>query len=56
LNLSGYVWKTMDHSFYGTVIGYAPYRTVTFPMTLSDLWRSFQYCCYFVCAADARSL
>ena len=22
-------------------------------MTLNDLRRSFQYCCYFVCAADA---
>jgi len=31
---------------------------VTFPMTC-DLWRSFRwpiYCCYFVCAADARPL
>jgi len=25
-------------------------------MTLSDLWWSFQYCCYFVCAAYARSV
>jgi len=33
------------------------YRTVTFPMTFSDLWRSFRwstYCCYIVCAADAQ--
>jgi len=25
-------------------------------MTLCDLLRSFQYCCYFVCATDARSV
>jgi len=31
-------------------------RTITFPVTLSNLWRSFQYCCYFVCAAGARSV
>jgi len=38
---------------------YALYPTVTFPMTLSDLWRSFRwptYCCYFVCTAYARSV
>jgi len=39
------------HSCYGTVIGYALYRTVTFPMTLCDLWRSFGWPTYgcFLC-------
>jgi len=35
------------------------HRTVTFPMTLSDLWRSFRwptYCCYFMCAAEDESI
>jgi len=29
---------------------------VPFPMTLSDLWSSFQCCSYFVCATDAQSV
>jgi len=28
---------------YETVTGNALYRTVTFPMTLRDLWRSFRW-------------
>jgi len=36
---------------------YALYRTLTIPMTLSDIWRSFHWpahCCYCVCAAADR--
>ena len=31
-----------DDSYYGTVMGNALYRTVTFTMTLSEMWRSFR--------------
>jgi len=53
--------RPYDLTYDGTVIGNhnVLYRNVTFPMILSDLWRSLRwptYCCYFVCAADAQSV
>ena len=52
------VWETIQDRAIVVVELYVLCRTVTFLMTFSDVWRSFQWhtYCYFVCAADARSV
>ena len=41
---------------YASRNAYVIFRSVTFPMTLSAIRRSFQYCYSFVCAGCARSV
>ena len=53
--ISGYMWETIQDRD-GNRKLYAFYRTVTFRIILSDIWKSFQYCRYFVCTAYARSV